>query len=215
MEFQGFSPETVDFLWGLRFNNNREWFEPHKEQYKNSLYEPMKALAAEVYAPVARAFPELECKVSRIYRDARLHPPTPYKESLWFCFRTAERPWGEQPVLFFELRPEGYSFGFLFWFAKTWQMEQLRKQLLADPEPFLKLVGGLEAGGLPLNSETYRRPKPCDDPRLTRFFAMKNLAAFVERSTDERLFSRELADEISECFEKCYPLLRYCRRVML
>ena len=79
MEFQGFSPETVDFLWGLRFNNNREWFEPHKEQYKRSLYEPMKALAAAVYPPVREAFPALECKVSRIYRDARcgsLQPAT-------------------------------------------------------------------------------------------------------------------------------------------
>jgi uncharacterized protein (TIGR02453 family) len=215
MEFQGFSPETVDFLWGLRFNNNREWFEPHKEQYKRSLYEPMKALAAAVYPPVREAFPALDCKVSRIYRDARLHPPTPYKESLWFCLRTADRPWGEQPVLFFELTPEDYSFGFLFWFARTWQMEQLRQQLAAGPEPFLKIVEGMEASGLPLCSGTYRRPKPCDDPRLTRFFAMKNLAAFVNRSTDERLFSPELATEISECFEKCFPLMDYCRRVML
>ena len=215
MEFQGFSPETVDFLWGLRFNNNREWFEPHKEQYKRSLYEPMKALAAAVYPPVREAFPALDCKVSRIYRDARLHPPTPYKESLWLCLRTADRPWGEQPVLFFELTPEDYSFGFLFWFAKTWQMEQLRQQLAADPEPFLKIVEKLEASGLPLCSETYRRSKPCDDPRLTCFFAMKNLAAYVNRGTDERLFSPDLATEISECFEKCFPLMDYCRRVML
>ena len=215
MEFQGFSPETFDFLWGLRFNNNREWFEPHKEQYKRSLYEPMKALAAEVYAPVREVFPALECKVSRIYRDARLHPPTPYKETLWFCLRTADRPWGEQPVLFFEIEPEGCSFGFLFWFARTWQMEQLRQQLAADPEPFLKIVDELEASGLPLNSATYRRPKPCDDPRLRRFFAMKNLAAYVSRGADERLFSPDLAKELSECFVKCYPLMDYCRRVML
>ena len=41
--FQGFSPETVDFLWGIRLNNNREWFLDHKKQYPETLYEPMKA----------------------------------------------------------------------------------------------------------------------------------------------------------------------------
>ena len=28
--FQGFSQETVDFMWGIRFNNDRGWFEAHK-----------------------------------------------------------------------------------------------------------------------------------------------------------------------------------------
>ena len=31
--FQGFSQEAVDFLWGIRFNNERGWFEAHKEEY--------------------------------------------------------------------------------------------------------------------------------------------------------------------------------------
>ena len=216
MAFQGFSPETIDFLWGLRFNNNREWFEPHKQQYVQTLYEPMKALAAELYPAVREQFPELECKVSRIYRDQRMHPPVPYKESLWICFRTSDRPWGEQPVLFFELTPDDYSFGFLFWFARPWQMDQLRKQLLAEPGPFLKIVKELEAGdSLRLSGQSYKRPKPCPNPDLERFFNMKNLYAYVNRSIDERLYSPDLSKEISEAFEALMPLLRYCRQTLL
>ncbi len=215
MEFHGFSPETIDFLWGLRFNNNREWFEPHKQEYVRTLYEPMKALARELCPAVCRDFPELECKVSRIYRDQRMHPPTPYKESLWICFRTADQMWGEQPVLFFELTPDDYSFGFLFWFARPYQMELLRKQLLAQSGPFIKIVDDLEAGGtLRLSGQTYKRPKPCPDPALERFFAMKNLAAYVNRSIDERLFSPALAQEVAQTFESLKPLMRYCRQVM-
>ncbi len=26
--FHGFSPETMDFLWGIRMNNERDWFWP-------------------------------------------------------------------------------------------------------------------------------------------------------------------------------------------
>ena len=214
--FQGFSPETIDFLWGLRFNNNREWFEPHKRQYVETLYEPMKALAAELYPAIRADFPELECKVSRIYRDQRMHPPVPYKESLWICFRTADRPWGEQPVLFFELTPDDYSFGFLLWFARPYQMEQLRKQLLAEPSPFLKIVDELERGkSLPLTCQEYKKAKPCPDPALARFFSMKNLAVIVNRSIDQRLYEPALAQEIGQTFEALKPLLRYCRQVML
>ena len=31
--FEGFSPETIDFLWGIRMNNNREWFQANKKTY--------------------------------------------------------------------------------------------------------------------------------------------------------------------------------------
>ena len=34
-EFTGFTPETVDFLWGIRMNNNRDWFEANKKNYVN------------------------------------------------------------------------------------------------------------------------------------------------------------------------------------
>lgn len=39
-EFAGFSPETFDFLWGIRLNNNKEWFAEHKKDYVDRLYEP-------------------------------------------------------------------------------------------------------------------------------------------------------------------------------
>ena len=32
--FQGFEPAVVDFMWGIRFNNDRDWFEPRKAEYK-------------------------------------------------------------------------------------------------------------------------------------------------------------------------------------
>ena len=98
--FQGFSPETVDFLWGIRLNNNRDWFLAHKAQYDQTLYQPMKALSQVVFAAF-QDVPNLACKLSRIYRDARLHPPTPYKESLWLSMRPDGLAWSEQPTLYF------------------------------------------------------------------------------------------------------------------
>ena len=68
--FEGFSPETFDFLWGIRMNNNRDWFLPHKEQYVRSLYQPMKELGQTLFQPFLDK-PGNLLKVSRIYRDDR------------------------------------------------------------------------------------------------------------------------------------------------
>ena len=69
--FLGYSPETVDFLWGIRMNNNREWFLEHKKDYVKYLYEPTKALGKELFEPFVEKSGDL-LKVSRIYRDARI-----------------------------------------------------------------------------------------------------------------------------------------------
>ena len=85
MTFQGYTQETVDFLWGIRFNNERGWFMDHKQDYQNHLLSPTRALAEQVYDAIHEVFPDepFLLKMSRIYRDARrLHGQGPYKDHL-------------------------------------------------------------------------------------------------------------------------------------
>ena len=112
--FTGFTPETIDFLWGVRMNNNRDWFSEHKKQYTVALYEPMKDLGRELFEPFLEKSGNIY-KVSRIYRDMRMHPPEPYKDSLWICIRQDVEWWGENPCLYFEINPEGVDYGFFIW----------------------------------------------------------------------------------------------------
>ena len=73
MQFEGFSEQTIDFLWGIRFNHHREWFLEHKQEYLDYVYEPMKALGAELMEHIDKLYPGegLQLKVSRMYRDVR------------------------------------------------------------------------------------------------------------------------------------------------
>ncbi|MEI3130045.1 MAG: DUF2461 family protein [Oscillospiraceae bacterium] len=98
--FSGFRPEAIDFLWQLRFNNNRDWFSAHKQTYLEALYRPLVAFSEEIFTPFAGRSGYC-MKVSRIYRDARFAHAAPYKESLWLCIRRGETYWGEEPSLFF------------------------------------------------------------------------------------------------------------------
>lgn len=210
-EFQGFSPETMDFLWGIRFNNNREWFSAHKGEYQKYLLEPMKALAAFV----GEAFTGedgTKLHLSRIYRDMRMHPSTFYKESLWFCIRRPGASWLEQPGLCFEIRPEGYRFGFLFIHPKAATMELLRIKMADHSEKFLQIVKKAEAEtGLKLTGDAYARPKVCPKEELQPYFSLKNFFAMADWEPDDLLYSPELAETVKKTLLAWKPLYDFCQ----
>ena len=56
--FQGFTPETVEFMWGIRFQNERSWFEAHKDVYLKELYRPMQELGRQVQLAMVEHFPK-------------------------------------------------------------------------------------------------------------------------------------------------------------
>lgn len=214
--FTGFTPETVDFLWGIRMNNNRDWFLQHKKQYTDTLYEPMKALGQSLFQPFLEK-PGNVLKVSRIYRDARMHPPTPYKESLWLCIRQEVDWWAENPCLYFEITPEGASYGFFYWKPRTATLEDFRKQISAKPEEFLSLIKRTEAAvGQPVTAQCYKRPKPADNPALAPYFAWKGEIGCTRTiEPGDTLFGPQLEGQVADFFEKLTPLYDYFNRFIV
>ena len=211
--FTGFTPETVDFLWGIRMNNNREWFLEHKKQYVETLYEPMKELGKELF-PLIQDRPGNLMKVSRIYRDARLHHPLPYKESLWICIRQDVEWWGEAPFLFFEIRPEGISYGFCVWKPKVSTMDAFRQEIGARSEEFLELVRKTESDvGQRITADCYKKPKPTDREELRPYYAWKgNISLCREENFGPETFGPELLPRVKEYLEKLLPIYDYfCR----
>ena len=211
--FTGFTPETVDFLWGIRMNNNRDWFLEHKKQYVDTLYEPMKALGRELFEPFQER-PGNILKVSRIYRDARLHHPLPYKESLWICIRQDVEWWAENPCLYFQITPEGADYGFFFWKPRTAALEDFRRYIAGHSEEFLTLIRQTEAAvGQPVTAACYKRPKPCEKEELERFFAWKGeIGCTREIAPGPELFDPALARQVGDFFEKLTPLYDFFNR---
>ena len=210
--FEGFSPETIDFLWGIRMNNNREWFMEHKQQYVNTLYEPMKALAAEISVPFMDK-PGFICKTSRIYRDMRIPHDTPYKESLWICIRRDGSWWMREPSLFFELTPDQYSYGFLFYDPTVDMMNAVRKDMTENPDAFLKLMQSAKRkSGIEITGKAYVRKKPCPVEQVEKYYQLRNFMAVREEPISEKLFSPDLAKTVRKSLEGLYPLCPYFQK---
>ena len=46
--FQGYTQGAIDFLWGLKLNNERAWFQEHKEEFTALVDRPTRELAQQL-----------------------------------------------------------------------------------------------------------------------------------------------------------------------
>ena len=137
-KFEGFKPETIDFMWELRMNNSKEWMDANRERYKEVLKEPFDVFAAEL-AELSPMFCGEKSKysVSRINRDIRYSKDkSPYRPNRWVVlydekFRGTE--WKLHPSFYFELDPEGYTHGLGMWCATPSFLTAYRKKNRKQP----------------------------------------------------------------------------------
>ena len=217
MAFEGYTQETLDFLWGIRFNNERSWFLAHKRDYEAHLLAPTRALGEQVYEALHAAFPKepFLLKLSRIYRDARrLHGNGPYKDHLWFCVRAGGEDWTGRPTFYFEIGPDYYSYGMGFWAPKAALMEAYRKGIDEKPEELAKLVRRFNRQThFVLAGPEYARSKGEVSELLRPWYQKKSVNLQHELPPDERIFSPELARDMIEGFEELMPFYKYFDRL--
>jgi len=75
-EFTGFASDAFSFWKGLEKNNNRDWFQTHKDRYEQLVRRPMQLLIEELtplYGPG---------RLTRINKDMRFAKEKPYKNYL-------------------------------------------------------------------------------------------------------------------------------------
>lgn len=212
--FNGFSDAAVDFLWGIRFNNERSWFEAHKDIYLKELYAPMRALGEEMYDFLAEKRPDdpLVCRVTRIYRDARrLHGRGPYKDHLWFCVERPAEERAARPAFWFELGADYWGYGLGCWMASPTDMAKLRARILRDPKPMEKLTNALNGQTeFTLGGPAYKRPKAgAPSPLLEPWFRLKAVSIIREDKLEDALFSREIVDRLKSGYEFLLPYYDY------
>jgi len=213
--FNGFTDETVDFMWGIRFNNEKTWFEANKETYLNHLQRPMRDLCGEMYEFIQEKLPDytLIGKTSRIYRDARrLFGRGPYKDHLWFSIaRPVEEAWTDRPSFWFELTPEGWSYGMGYWVSKPVTMAKLRARIDRDPAPMEELTRALNAQQeFSLDTTDYKKLRsPAPSELLEPWYRAKYFSIGHEDKLTEELFSREIVERLKTGYEFLLPYFAY------
>ena len=210
--FQGFQQQASDFFWELCFNNEREWFHAHKQQFDALIGTPMKELAVDTRELLLRRFPLLEAEVhiSRIWRDARrLYGRGPLKENLWFSIEKRDTP-DYAASFFFELEPAVYSYGMGFWCPKTEQMEAFRKSIDANPAAFERLASGVaKMKGFQLGGPVYKRPKGDYGEVVNAWYNRKWTNVYHEENFGGALLTPEFPTILCDAYAKLMPMYEY------
>jgi uncharacterized protein (TIGR02453 family) len=115
-QFNGFPPETRNFLRRLSENNSKAWFDENRADYDNYWVGPAKAFvvaageALQEIAPV-EAQPRVNGSIFRVNRDVRFTADKrPYKEHLDFWFWEGERR-NAVSGFYLRIRPDGVGIG--------------------------------------------------------------------------------------------------------
>lgn len=207
-----FSPETIDFLWGLRLNNNRDWFGANRSVYEAQLLEPIRLLGSRVFEAVRGEFPGagLNLHISRIYRDARrLFGRGPFKDHLWFSLEQPSEG-APRPGFYFTIAADHYGYGMGFYDAKAATMQAFREEIDRQPTRALALAEAFAAQDtFALCGPEYARPKGQPGGALDRWYNRRLISLEHEAPPDALLFSSELAGRIIDGFRFLMPYYQW------
>lgn len=212
--FQGFSQATGDFLWGLSMNNDRAWFQEHRQEYEDHLNGPFRALAFETLEKLQGRFPEQDFQVhiARIWRDARrLFGRGPFKDHLWFSIQGGDRH-AHGPMFWFELSGTGWSYGVGHWEDAADVAEAWRALIDADPARFEAIVKGIEARGpYRLYGDAYKRMKADRGELLNPWYNRRHLSVGYDKGYGGVMYTDALPGLLADEFAALMPLYLFLR----
>ncbi len=223
-QFRGFSPDALQFLVDLAFNNERAWFQPRKAEYERLLKEPLEALCADLAVELAARHIPLRSDPQkspfRIYRDQRFSKDkSPYKTNVAASFpwvgggeATSEGQSERHGGGYFSLSPEGTYMGGGMWHPEPARLAAFRRAVAEDTERTLAALNdpAFLARFEPINGDSLKRTPqgyPHDHPQaeLLRF---KDVT-FGRELTNDEVFSADLAAKLADDFAAAVPVMRF------
>jgi len=201
--FAGFPPEGMRFLQRLAKNNNRPWFQKHKEEYEDLVRFPMKTFIASLAEGMRSDAPDIEfnprSSIFRVYRDVRFsRNKLPYKTHIAAAFRIRGRKGPtESPGLYVHVEPGEVFIGGGLYMPAGPQLKAIRKAIADEPDEFLSILrnpsfrrtyGGIQGEVLQRAPLGYPGDHPMiEHLRHKQFYVGKNMpgascgkAAFLE-----------------------------------
>jgi uncharacterized protein (TIGR02453 family) len=221
-----FRPAALDFLRGLARENNKPWFEAHRDDYEREVRAPLLELVDDIDARLGALAPELvgdrKRSVFRIHRDVRFSKDkSPYKTHAagWFFHRDVGRAGTAGgnvhggAGLYFHLEPGASFIGGGMWMPPRDELALVRERI-AERHGELDAIVGAPAfrrrfGALSTEAVLTRVPRgwAADHPaagwlRYQSFTAGRPLS-------DDEVTGPRLAERVAKEYAVLVPLVRW------
>ncbi|MDH3418196.1 MAG: DUF2461 domain-containing protein [Gammaproteobacteria bacterium] len=139
--FAGFSDATIAFLSQLAVNNDRDWFQAHKQRYEEAVRDPALAFIEAIAPGLKRISPHFVASsrrtggsLMRIYRDTRFsRNKLPYKTNVGIQFRHELGKDVHAPGFYVHIEPGGCFLGAGIWRPDSAALAAIRAQIADSP----------------------------------------------------------------------------------
>jgi len=206
---------TLDFLRTLKENNNRDWFNEHKDAFKME-----QGLAKDFYNAIMDNLNKHDVidkfKLFRIYRDVRFSKDkTPYQPHFAGSFSRSGKEL--RGGYYLRIRP-GESFlagGFwapnkedLFRIRKEFEFDDTEIRKILSEKNFISVFGGL------VGEELKTAPRGFDKDHQSLDLIRKKGFVAVRKFTDKEVLASDFLDVVGNSFLALRPFFDYMSYVL-
>ncbi len=206
-----FSQQSIDFLFENRLHDSKAWFTEHKSDYEALVKQPMAQLVLDLAPTMMKIDKYIICdpkKISRIYRDARMHPDSIFRDHIWYSFGRPRDSRNPAPEFYFCIGASGMEFGCGYYCARPAVMEAARQLILADDDTFkAAFMAVKKQKSFALYGEPYKRDRYPDQPReKADWLNRRSLGLSGEITDPDIMFTDKLSKHIAREFKKIAPV---------
>ncbi|MGZ4089507.1 MAG: DUF2461 domain-containing protein [Bacteroidia bacterium] len=210
---------NLEFLKQVKKNNNRDWFNAHKERYLTELKNIelfADALLEEMNKHDVIETVSGKKSLHRIYRDVRFSKDkTPYNIHWGGSFSRATK--ARRGTYYFHIEPGNTFVAGGFWGPNPEDLKRIRDEFSYDPGPFRKILksktftktfGKLQGERIKTTPKGFDANDAAID--LLRFKQFQ----LIKKFTDKEALDKNFMKEVNTAFKNMRPFLDYMSDVL-
>ena len=208
--------DLLDFLKSLEQNNDRDWFNDHKNEFKQ-LQSDFKVSVDQLFQ-LMNAHDQIDKqKVFRIYRDVRFSKnKLPYKTHMAASFQRVK------PELrggyYLHVKPKDQSFIAVgFWDPSKDDLHRIRKEFEQDDEEIREIIQNKhlkQVWGTMEGDELKTAPRDFDKEHPAIDLIRKKQFVFTKNFKDAEVVSSNFITQVNEDFKSIRPFFDYMSEVL-
>lgn len=211
-----FSNDVLEFFKKLEKNNNRDWFNDHKKEFKTIEAEVKKCYAA-LFNMLKTHDGVDQFKMFRIYRDVRFSKnKLPYKTHFGGTFHR------KKPELrggyYLHIAPNNESFiATGFWEPNASDLLRMRKEFEMDDTEMRAIINAKSfksVWGELVGDELKTAPRDFDKNHPAIDLIKRKQYIFVKKYTDKEVLADHFLEDVNASFKVIRPYFNYMSEVL-
>jgi len=206
---------TINFLKDLKLNNNRNWFNNNKQEFK-LIQSDIKKFAEEVKNSLNKSDSIDNLKIFRIYRDLRFSKDkTPFKKNIGMAFHRKKPEF--RGGYYLEISADESFLAAGFWNPNKDDLLRIRREIEIDGKEFKRIINQKkikDIWGSMKGDEVKTSPKGFDVRHNHIDMLKKKQFIFIKKLKEDEILDPAFQENLIKCFRSIRPFFDYMSEIL-